>query len=59
MIQSRRGLTQCEEVKEQFLELFSQTLFFLGLKDVKISLYIIVLIVGSCFDKMRNVPCRV
>ena len=36
---------------EQFLELFSRTLnfIFLRLKDVKISLYIIVLIACGCF----------
>ena len=35
---------------EQFLELFSRTLTFLHLKEVKISLHIIVLIIRSCFD---------
>ena len=46
---------------EQFLELFSRTLnfIFLRLKDVKISLYIIVLIVRGCFDRTQNVTCRV
>ena len=35
---------------EQFLELFSWTLNFLHLKNVKISLHVIVLIVRGCFD---------
>ena len=41
---------------EQFLELFSRTLnfIFLRLKDVKISLYIIVLIVRGCFDRTHG-----
>ena len=39
---------------EQFLELFRGTLNFLRLKDVKISLYIIVLIVRGCFDRTHG-----
>ena len=39
---------------EQFLELFRGTLNFLRLKDVKISLYIIVLIVRGCFDRTHD-----
>ena len=38
------------------LELLSQALNF---KDAKISLYIIVLIVCGCFDRMHNVTSRV
>ena len=38
---------------------FSRTLNFLCPKDVKISLYIIVLIVRGCFDRTQNVTCRV
>ena len=48
------GLIQCKEVTNQtehFLELFSRTLNFLRLKDVKTSLYIVVLIVRGCFTE--------
>ena len=38
---------------EQFLKLFSRT-FFLRLKDVKISLHIIVLIVCGCSDRTQG-----
>ena len=38
---------------EQFLKLFSR-IFFLRLKDVKISLHIIVLIVRGCFDQTHG-----
>ena len=37
-----------------FLELFSRTMSFLRFKDVKISLYIIVLIVRGCFERMHS-----
>ena len=39
---------------EQFLELFGRTMNFLCPKDVKISLYIIVLIVRGCFDRTHG-----
>ena len=39
---------------EQFLELFSRTLKFFNLKDVKISLHIIVLIVRGSFDRTHG-----
>ena len=39
---------------EQFLELFSRTLNILCPKDVKISLYITVLIVRGCFDRTHG-----
>ena len=39
---------------KQVLELFSRTLNFLCPKDVKISLYIIVLIVRGCFDRTQG-----
>ena len=38
---------------EQFLKLFSR-IFFLRLKDVKISLHIIVLIVRGCLDRTQG-----
>ena len=44
---------------EQLLELFSQALNFLRLKDVKIALYIIFLTVCGCFDRTHNVTCWV
>ena len=50
MIKQKEIRTQTE----QFLELFSRTLNNLCPKDVKISLYIIVLIVRGCFDRTHG-----